>query len=40
MQEAKSRGFRLLAKPVAPAKLRALIDHEMASSARYAKPLR
>jgi signal transduction histidine kinase/ActR/RegA family two-component response regulator len=39
MQEAKSRGFRLLAKPVAPAKLRALIDHEMASSARYAKPL-
>jgi hypothetical protein len=37
--ESKARGFRLLAKPIAPAKLQALIDHEMASSARNAKQL-
>jgi signal transduction histidine kinase/ActR/RegA family two-component response regulator len=34
VHEAKARGFRLLAKPIAPAKLRALIDHEMSAAAR------
>jgi signal transduction histidine kinase/ActR/RegA family two-component response regulator len=36
VHEAKARGFRLLAKPIAPAKLRALIDHEMSAASRPA----
>jgi signal transduction histidine kinase/DNA-binding NarL/FixJ family response regulator len=36
VHEAKARGFQLLAKPVAPAKLRALIAHELAAGSRHA----
>jgi CheY-like chemotaxis protein/two-component sensor histidine kinase len=37
VHEAKARGFQLLAKPVAPAKLRALINHELGAAGRQAK---